>query len=105
MIKKIFLIVIVLFALLSISLSPLWALPQEGAVEFGNTICPVSGEEIKEDEVIKYEYDGVIYNLCCKICLKDFKKDPEKYIKKLEAQREAAEKIEIDKHEHSTDHH
>ena len=59
------------------------------AVEVGNKICPVSGDEIPApgekgdmgDEPVKYEYNGKIYNLCCKMCIKDFKKDPEKYSK------------------------
>ncbi len=67
------------------------------AVEVGNTICPVSKEEIpapgKEGPMggaVKYEYNGKIYNLCCKMCVKDFKKDPEKYSKIAEDQAKAA---------------
>lgn len=52
------------------------------AVEVGNTICPVSGKNIKSmGEGVKYEYNGKIYNFCCSMCLTDFKKDPEKYSK------------------------
>lgn len=58
------------------------------AVEVGNKICPVSGDKIPAPgetsamgEVVKYEYKGKIYNLCCTMCAKDFKKDPEKYSK------------------------
>lgn len=54
------------------------------AVEVGNTICPVSGNKVndgKMGEAVKYEYNGRIYNLCCKMCVKDFQKDPEKYSK------------------------
>lgn len=52
------------------------------AVEVGNTICPVSGEKVGGmGQVIKHEYNGKIYNLCCAMCAKDFKKDPEKYSK------------------------
>ena len=55
----------------------------------GNKICPVSGDKIPTpgekgdmgDEPVKYEYNGKIYNLCCKMCVKDFKKNPEKYSK------------------------
>lgn len=56
------------------------------AVEVGNKICPVSGEKVGGDmgEIVKYEYKGKIYNLCCTMCAKDFKKDPEKYIKIVE---------------------
>lgn len=47
----------------------------------GNRVCPVSGEEIKEGKEVTYEYKGKIYNFCCTMCLKDFKKDPEKFSK------------------------
>lgn len=46
-----------------------------------NTVCPVSGEEI--DSEITTIYNGKTYALCCKSCLKKFKKDPEKYVSKL----------------------
>ena len=58
------------------------------AVNVGNKICPVSGDEIPAPgqksamgEAVTYEYKGKIYNLCCTMCLKDFKNDPEKYSK------------------------
>lgn len=52
------------------------------AVEVGNKICPVSGEKVGEmGEIVKYEYNGKIYNLCCPMCQKDFSKNPEKYSK------------------------
>ena len=59
------------------------------AVEVGNKFCPVSGDKIPVpgekgtmgDEPVKYEYNGKIYNLCCQMCIKDFKKNPEKYSK------------------------
>ena len=58
------------------------------AVEVGNKICPVSGDKVPVPgekgamgEVVKYEYNGKIYNLCCPMCIKDFKKNPEKYSK------------------------
>ncbi len=48
----------------------------------GNKICPVSGNPVDDGtmgEAIKYVYNGKIYNLCCKMCVKDFKKNPTKY--------------------------
>lgn len=59
-----------------------------GPIEIGNKICPVSGEEIKEGEAYKFEYEGKIYNFCCSMCVKDFKKDPQKYIDILEKMKE-----------------
>lgn len=59
--------------------------------EAGNKICPVSGEKVGEmGEPFKIEYNGVIYNLCCKMCVADFNKDPEKYIEKIKKQMEEA---------------
>lgn len=57
------------------------------AVEVGNKICPVSGDKVPApgekgtmgDNPVKIEYKGRIYNLCCPMCIKDFKKNPEKY--------------------------
>jgi YHS domain-containing protein len=52
------------------------------SVEVENKICPVSGEKVgKMGPPIKYEYNGKIYNLCCPMCKKSFKKNPEKYSK------------------------
>jgi YHS domain-containing protein len=53
------------------------------AEEVGNTICPVSGEKIDEKMKATYEYEGKIYNFCCTSCVDEFKKDPQKYIKKM----------------------
>ncbi|MEK6528649.1 MAG: YHS domain-containing protein [Nitrospirota bacterium] len=58
------------------------AVSQE-AVNVGNKICPVSGEKIEEKAKVTYEYKGKIYNFCCASCVDDFKKDPQKYIKKV----------------------
>lgn len=66
------------------------------AVNVGNKICPVSNEKIKEGEKYQVEHEGKIYNLCCKMCLKDFKKDPQKYIKKVEEELEARSKEETE---------
>ncbi len=57
------------------------------AVEVGNKICPVSGDQVPApgekgemgDHPVKIVYKGKIYNLCCPMCIKDFKKNPKKY--------------------------
>lgn len=49
--------------------------------------CMVSDEEIDEKGDMKpyvFTHDGRQIKLCCESCLKDFKKDPAKYIKKIE---------------------
>ena len=48
------------------------------AVDVGNKICPVSGAAVGDSKVTQ-EYKGKVYHLCCKDCVKAFKKDPKKY--------------------------
>lgn len=61
------------------------------AMEVGNKHCPVSGEEVgKMGPVVPYEHNGKIYNLCCPMCVKDFKKDPAKFAQKAEDEVAAA---------------
>jgi YHS domain-containing protein len=62
------------------------------AEEVGNKICPVTGEKIDEKTKATYEYKGKIYNFCCSMCIDEFKKDPEKYIKKVEQELQAETK-------------
>ena len=59
---------------------------QGQAVDVGNKICPVTGEKINDKLKVTYEYEGKIYNFCCAGCPDEFKKDPQKYIKKVEAE-------------------
>ncbi len=42
--------------------------------------CPVSGEPALEKYTV--EHEGTAYHFCCKDCVKKFKKDPAKYLKK-----------------------
>ena len=67
----------------------------------GNKICPVSGQEIggAMGEGIEVEYEGKLYNLCCSMCAKDFKKDPEKYIEKI------MDELENSEHDHEGHDH
>ncbi len=80
------------------------------AVEVGNKFCPVSGNKVddgKMGEAVKIEHNGKIYNLCCPMCIKDFKKNPEKYIKILEEKGDLKQTSETqqteshDQHDHS----
>lgn len=59
-------------------------------IEIGNKICPVLNEKIDKKTKVTYEYEGKIYNLCCSACIDEFKKDPQKYIKKVEEELKAA---------------
>ena len=53
----------------------------EEAVDAGNKVCPVTGEQV--DPNVTYEYQGKIYHFCCSGCIAPFQKDPQKYIKKI----------------------
>jgi len=64
------------------------------AVSVGNKICPVSGEEIDPKMKATYEYEGKIYNFCCTSCIEEFKKDPQKYIEKINEQKQGESKME-----------
>ncbi len=78
------------------------------AVNAGNEICPVSGEKIDEKMKATYEYQGKIYNFCCPMCIDEFKKDPEKYIKKVEEElqkEKVEEKAEGPSEEHGHGEH
>jgi YHS domain-containing protein len=62
-------------------------------IELGNKICPVLEEPIDEATKATYEYEGKIYNFCCAGCIDEFKKDPPKYIEKVNAELEAAKGV------------
>lgn len=53
--------------------------------------CPVMGGAI--DKSIYVDYKGQRVYFCCNGCPAQFKKDPEKYLKKLEATGEKPEKL------------
>ena len=55
-------------------------------IEVGNKICPVSHEEVGKDGMTpaKVTYKGKVYNLCCHMCEKDFKSNPEMFIDIIE---------------------
>ena len=48
--------------------------------------CVVSDEKFEGSDMTPHEfvYQGQTIKLCCKSCLKDFNKEPEKYLKKME---------------------
>ena len=53
--------------------------------------CVVSGEDLGEKPYV-FTHNGQTVKLCCKDCLKDFKKDPAKYVKKIEEAEAKAKK-------------
>ena len=56
--------------------------------------CVVSDEKLGGEmgEPYVFVHEGQELKLCCKPCLKTFKKDPAKYLKKVEAAQKAAKK-------------
>ena len=66
-------------------------------VMMDNKICPLSGQKTDTDEAVQVEYKGKMYKLCCPMCVKDFNKDPEKYVKAIEDEmaKEAANPPEM----------
>ena len=55
--------------------------------------CPVSGEKLGEmGKAYVITNDMREIKFCCKGCLKDFKKDPAKYLKKIDEEAAKAKK-------------
>src|SRR5687767_6818340 len=48
-----------------------------------NKFCAVDGGDHEVDPKVTYEYKGKTVGFCCADCIDEFKKDPEKYMKKL----------------------
>jgi hypothetical protein len=71
--------------------------------------CVVSGEKLDGDMGKPYVFveQGQEIKLCCKSCLKDFKKEPAKYLKKIaEAKKDAKGAApESPAHDHSEHQH
>ncbi|MBP7216905.1 MAG: YHS domain-containing protein [Candidatus Omnitrophica bacterium] len=78
------------------------------AFNVGNKICPVSGEKVGQAgmEPVTFEYEGKIFNFCCAACIDEFKKDPSKYIQKVEEELmgEPQQKSGHDSHEGHSDY-
>jgi YHS domain-containing protein len=75
------LIVLSAFAFASVSV-PL-------ASETHQTQCPIRGGAINKN--VYTDYQGKRIYFCCPPCVSDFKKDPEKYMKKFEEEGVALE--------------
>ena len=59
-------------------------------IEVGNKICPVDGKMIEEGKEHKVQYNGQILNLCSAECEKEFFKNPESYVEKMEMQDDSS---------------
>ncbi len=64
--------------------------------------CIVSGEKLEGDMGKPYVFvhEGQEIKLCCKGCLKDFNKEPAKYIKKLAEAKTSAPAHDHGGHQH-----
>lgn len=67
---------------------PLMDQPQAGKSQVA---CPVQGGKINKDLYIDYQGQRVYF--CCPACIDIFKKDPEKYLKKMAREGIVPEKI------------
>ena len=68
------------------------------------TTCIVSGESLDAmGKPYVFEYEGQEVQLCCKSCVKEFNKEPTKYIEKLDAAK-AGESVSTDKADGHADH-
>ena len=60
-----------------------------------NALCPLTDEKIDPD--VTTQYKGKTVAFCCADCMKDFNKDPAKYMKKVEAEEAKNKKAKDDK--------
>ncbi len=82
---KMFKILLVFLVVLALAAGPaLAAEPQP------QTVCPVLGGKI--DKKVYIDYQGKRIYFCCPGCPAEFSKDPEKYLKKMEAEGITPEK-------------
>jgi YHS domain-containing protein len=59
--------------------------PEAKAKPYTLKTCIISGDKLGEmGEAYSFVYKGREIKLCCKSCLKDFNKEPAKYVKKIE---------------------
>ena len=89
--RKIILILVATFAVLTFAFSGA-ALADCGMCDMKgrekgeviNITCPVMGGAVDKDAPYKTEYKGKTIGFCCPGCVEEFKKNPEKYMAKLE---------------------
>ncbi len=77
------------FVLAASILAPVSGLPAEKKAAklkpYPLKTCIISGDKLGEmGNPFVYEYQGREIKFCCKGCLKDFKKDPAKYLKMID---------------------
>ena len=63
------------------------AIDMTGKTDMKNTKCVVMVDDVGDSKNL-VEYMGKVYHICCDSCIATFNKDPEKYVKALEAEPE-----------------
>jgi YHS domain-containing protein len=63
---------------------------EEGGKGKPQTVCPVMGGTINKELYVDYQGQRVYF--CCPACVEPFKKEPEKYLKKMKEQGVTPEK-------------
>lgn len=77
---------LLVLCVVSLTMGPMgFALPDTAAAAGKmQTTCPVMGGSI--DKTVYLDYQGKRLYFCCPACIPEFKKEPAKYLKKLEAE-------------------
>ena len=83
---KIFRTLLISLVVLALAAGPALAADQPKP----QTLCPVLGGNV--DKKVYIDYQGKRIYFCCQGCDAEFKKDPEKYMKKLQEQGITLEK-------------
>jgi len=55
--------------------------------QIAQKLCPVMGQPINKEFYVDYQGRRIYF--CCQMCVDTFKKDPEKYVKKVDEQLQA----------------
>ena len=89
--------VLIASVLVASLLTPLSSLAAEKKAEklkpYPLKTCIISGDKLGEmGKPFVYEYEGREIKFCCEGCLKDFKKDPAKYLKMIDEAEAKAKK-------------
>lgn len=96
--------ILIFASVVCVDAEPAASAPESGIVHVGNQFCPVSGDKVNPD--VSYVHEGKRYLFCCKMCIRDFKKDPAKYIDKMKpSEEEAGATKEHAGHEHGAHEH
>ncbi|HMP90984.1 MAG TPA: hypothetical protein PJ991_12340 [Kiritimatiellia bacterium] len=70
--------------------------------EYSLDVCVVSGESLEErGDPVNVVFNNRLVRLCCEECVKDFLKEPDTYLKKLD-QGKAPEKSPTHQHDHDS---